>query len=106
MALTNQSVKSKVNRTMAKVKPAKKAVKPKKQLALPKELLLRMHSLMLKSRVLEERLIKIYKVGESFFWIGAPGEEAFGVPLGLLAKKGQGPTHDYLHLHYRGDRKS
>lgn len=73
-----------------------------KSLPLPKELLLQIHSLMLKSRVLEERLIKIYKVGESYFWIGAPGEEAFGVPLGLLAKKGHGPNFDYFHLHYRG----
>jgi 2-oxoisovalerate dehydrogenase E1 component alpha subunit len=86
---------------MAKLKPGKKPVKAKKPLALPKELLLRMHSLMVKSRVLEERLIKIYKAGEAFFWIGAPGEEAFGVPLGLLVHKGQGPAHDYLHMHYR-----
>ena len=57
---------------------------------------------MVKSRVLEERLVKIYKVGEAFFWIGAPGEEAFGVPLGLLVDKGQGSAHDWLHLHYRG----
>jgi len=56
---------------------------------------------MVKSRVLEERLIKIYKAGEAFFWIGAPGEEAFGVPLGLLTRKGRGPEYDYLHLHYR-----
>tara|TARA_Y100001958_G_scaffold156635_1_gene149767 strand:+ start:471 stop:1595 length:1125 start_codon:yes stop_codon:yes gene_type:complete len=61
-----------------------------------------MHELMVKSRVLEERLIKIYKAGGAFFWIGAPGEEAFGVPLGLLVDKGHGPKHDYLHLHYRG----
>jgi len=68
---------------------------------LSKELLLQMHSLMVKSRVLEERLIKIYRAGESFFWIGGPGEEAWGVPLGLLAQKGQGPNYDFLHLHYR-----
>lgn len=68
---------------------------------LSKELLLTMHSHMVKSRVLEERLIKIYRAGESFFWIGGPGEEAWGVPLGMLAKKGQGPEYDYLHLHYR-----
>ena len=61
-----------------------------------------MYELMVKSRVLEERLIKIYKAGGAYFWIGAPGEEAFGVPLGLLVDKGQGPNHDYLHLHYRG----
>lgn len=69
---------------------------------LSKELIKSIYTLMVKSRVLEERLIKIYKTGEAFFWIGAPGEEAFGVPLGLLVKKGQGLAHDYLHLHYRG----
>lgn len=68
---------------------------------LAKELLLQMHELMVKSRVLEERLIKIYRAGESFFWIGGPGEEAWGVPLGLLTKKGQGLAFDFLHLHYR-----
>jgi 2-oxoisovalerate dehydrogenase E1 component alpha subunit len=69
---------------------------------LPKDLLLKMHNLMVKARVLEERLIKIYKAGDAFFWIGSPGEEAWGVPLGLLTKKGHGPRFDYLHLHYRG----
>jgi len=68
---------------------------------LPKALLLQMHENMLHSRVLEERLIKIYKAGDAYFWIGAPGEEAWGVPLGLQVNKGQGPKHDYLHLHYR-----
>lgn len=65
------------------------------------ELLLKMHHLMVKSRVLEERLIKIYKGGEGYFWIGGPGEEAFGVPLGLLVRQGQGLEYDWLHLHYR-----
>ncbi len=68
---------------------------------LSPSLLIEMHSHMVKSRVLEERLIKIYRAGESFFWIGGPGEEAWGVPLGMLARKGQGPKYDYLHLHYR-----
>jgi 2-oxoisovalerate dehydrogenase E1 component alpha subunit len=100
MALANVTVKSnKTNRSkMSKAKPAKS----KKPLPLAKELLLQIHSYMLKSRILEERLIKIYKAGEAYFWIGAPGEEAFGVPLGLLMQKGHGPAHDYLHLHYRG----
>lgn len=71
-------------------------------MGLDKAILLRMHHDMLKSRALEERLIKIYRAGESYFWIGAPGEEAWGVPLGLLVKKGQGLAHDYVHLHYRG----
>jgi len=56
---------------------------------------------MVKSRVLEDRLITMYKQGDGYFWIGGPGEEAFNVPLGLLVDKGEGPDHDYLHLHYR-----
>ena len=68
---------------------------------LSPELSLRIYDLMLRARVLEERLISMYKQGEGYFWIGGPGEEAFNVPLGLLADKGQGVDHDYLHLHYR-----
>ena len=103
-------------------KPTSRPVKPLKKLAgkanaksakkgaglvisskmtLPRELQRRMLELMIRSRVLEERLIKVYKTGDSFFWIGGPGEEAFGVPLGLLVNKGQGVQHDFLHLHYR-----
>ncbi len=68
---------------------------------LDKKLLLQMHSHMVKSRVLEERLIKIYRAGESYFWIGGPGEEAWGVPLGILGRIGEGPGNDFYHLHYR-----
>lgn len=68
---------------------------------LSPELSLRIYDLMLRSRLLEERLITMYKQGDGFFWIGGPGEEAFNVPLGLLVDKGFGLSHDYLHLHYR-----
>lgn len=68
---------------------------------LPKELLVQIHELMVKARVLEERLIQMYKQGHGYFWIGGPGEEAFNVPLGLLMKRGQGLDYDYLHGHYR-----
>lgn len=68
---------------------------------LSAEVSLRVHDLMLRSRVLEERLITMYKQGDGYFWIGGPGEEAFNVPLGLLVDKGEGVDHDYLHLHYR-----
>ncbi len=71
------------------------------KLELPKDTLLQMFDLMVKSRVLEERLIKVYKTGDAYFWIGGAGEEAFGVPLGMLALKGQGPKFDYMHMHYR-----
>ncbi len=93
---------ARIKATPIRSKNKTKATKPLKALPLSKDLLLKMHRLMLKSRALEERLIKIYKSGEAFFWIGGPGEEAFGVPLGLLTKKGHGPNHDFLHLHYRG----
>lgn len=96
--------KKRDRRTGSDKKLKKSSVKSSHQmkLALPRELLLYIHRLMVKSRVLEERLIKIYKAGEAYFWIGGPGEEAFGVPLGLLSHKGQGPAFDYFHLHYRG----
>ncbi|MBX3199054.1 MAG: thiamine pyrophosphate-dependent dehydrogenase E1 component subunit alpha [Labilithrix sp.] len=68
---------------------------------LAPELQLRIHELMLEARVLEERLITMYRQGDGYFWIGGPGEEAFNVPLGLLVDKGTGVEHDYLHLHYR-----
>lgn len=64
-------------------------------------LLKRMHALMVRARLLEERLIKMSKGGDGFFWIGGPGEEGFNVPLGLQVKKGRGLDFDYLHLHYR-----
>jgi len=69
--------------------------------SLAPEQLVQMHDLMVKARVLEERLIQMYKQGDGYFWIGGPGEEAFNVPLGLLIKKGRGLDFDYLHFHYR-----
>lgn len=84
--MTNSNVKSMSEALYGKLEP---------------KLLLQIHNTMVKARVLEERLIKMSKGGEGFFWIGGPGEEAFNVPLGLQVKKGQGPQFDYLHLHYR-----
>ncbi len=68
---------------------------------LAAERCLEIHRLMVRSRALEERMIKMSKSGEGFFWIGGPGEEAFNTCLGLQVKKGCGPDFDYLHLHYR-----
>jgi len=97
------ALKATASKTAAKVKTSAKPLKKTKGDfgGLSEDLLLKMHSLMVKSRVLEERLIKIYKAGEGYFWIGGPGEEAFGVPLGLLVNKGEGLEYDWLHLHYR-----
>ncbi len=66
----------------------------------PKKLI-QIHDLMIKSRVLEERLIRMYKQNDGYFWIGGPGEEAFSIPLGMQVNKGMGLDHDFLHLHYR-----
>jgi 2-oxoisovalerate dehydrogenase E1 component alpha subunit len=68
---------------------------------LSPDVLLKIHDLMLRTRLLEERLIKMQKQGDGYFWIGGPGEEAFNIPLGLLVHKGKGLDYDYLHLHYR-----
>src|SRR5437763_16437113 len=65
------------------------------------ELALTIYRHMVRTRVLEERSIKMSKSGEAFFWVGGPGEEAFNVALGLQIHKGRGPAYEYLHLHYR-----
>jgi 2-oxoisovalerate dehydrogenase E1 component alpha subunit len=98
----NTVKKSQVEKSlMQKKSSGSKKPKSKTDLGLSEDLIKSIFTLMVKSRVLEERLIKIYKSGEAYFWIGAPGEEAFGVPLGLLVNKGRGIQHDYLHMHYR-----
>lgn len=75
--------------------------KSKHKFKLDSKTLLKIYDLMVKSRALEERLIKMYKQADGYFWIGGPGEEAFNIPLGLQVKKGEGLDHDFLHLHYR-----
>jgi 2-oxoisovalerate dehydrogenase E1 component alpha subunit len=60
-----------------------------------------LHATMVRARALEEGLIRMCKSGQSYFWIGGPGEEAFNVALGMQVKRGSGPAYDYLHLHYR-----
>lgn len=87
---------------MKTVVTTKNNTKKPSKLELPKELCLKIHKHMVEARILEERMIQVYRKGDSYFWIGSPGEEAFGVTLGLLVNKGKGPKYDYLHLHYRG----
>ena len=62
---------------------------------------LELHRIMVRSRKMEEHMIKMSKSGEGIFWIGGPGEEAINACLGLQAKRGEGPAYDYFHLHYR-----
>lgn len=68
---------------------------------LPDDLCQSLFRIMCRARAMEERMIKMSKSGEGYFWIGGPGEEAFNSVLGLQVKKGEGPDYDYLHLHYR-----
>jgi len=86
-------------KTPAAKKSAASSADHYKKIGAPK--LLKIHELMVRARLLEERLIKMSKGGDGFFWIGGPGEEAFNVPLGLQIKKGHGVNFDFLHLHYR-----
>jgi 2-oxoisovalerate dehydrogenase E1 component alpha subunit len=68
---------------------------------LPAERCLEIYRIMVRTRAMEERMIKMSKSGEGYFWIGGPGEEAFNTGLGLQIHKGCGPEFDFLHLHYR-----
>jgi 2-oxoisovalerate dehydrogenase E1 component alpha subunit len=69
--------------------------------SLPAERCLDIFRIMVRARAMEERMIKMSKSGQGYFWIGGPGEEAFNICLGLQIKKGRGPAYDFLHLHYR-----
>ena len=68
---------------------------------LDRPLLKKIHNYMVKGRVLEERLIRMYKQSQGYFWLGGPGEEAFQIPLGLQIHKGFGLDYDFMHFHYR-----
>ena len=70
---------------------------------LTPELKKALHDRMVASRITDEVTIRMNRAGQGFFWIGGPGEEAFGASLGFQVKKGQGPDYDYLHLHYRSN---
>ena len=72
-----------------------------KKFRLAPELLVKIHDYMVKTRALEERMIKMFKQSDGYFWLGGPGEEAFAVPLGMQGKVGQGVHYDFWHLHYR-----
>src|SRR5688572_8010641 len=69
---------------------------------LPAERCLAIHRVMVRARAMEERMIKMSKSGEGYFWIGGPGEEAFNASLGMQIRKGEGPKYDFLLLKYRG----
>src|SRR5262245_1778246 len=71
------------------------------QHALPADRCLEIHRIMVRARAMEELMIKMSKSGQGYFWIGGPGEEAFNTALGLQIHKGEGPSYDFLHFHYR-----
>jgi len=81
--------------------PASTLASPKTQFRLDTKLLTQIHDYMVQARVMEERLIRMYKQNQGYFWLGGPGEESFQVPLGLQIHKGMGPDYDYMHFHYR-----
>ena len=89
----------KANSRVQKSKPVSTAKQVK--FRLEPKLLTQIHDSMVKARVLEERLIRMYKQSDGYFWIGGPGEEAFQIPLGMQVLKGQGVKYDFFHLHYR-----
>ena len=60
--------------------------------SLPAERCLEIHRLMVRTRVMEERMIKMSKSGQGFFWIGGPGEEGV-VEYGAHAVDGQAHAH-------------
>lgn len=64
-------------------------------------MLIKIHNDMIRNRVLEERLIRMYKQSQGYFWLGGPGEESFQIPLGYQIHKGFGLDHDFMHFHYR-----
>lgn len=68
---------------------------------MDKKLKKKILDLMITSRCMEERMVKMSKSSDGFFWLGGVGEEAFNVPLGLLANPGHGLDYDYFHFHYR-----
>ncbi len=84
--------RGKASASQAKGPAPKAATKSKSghQFRLPEKKLLEIYDTMVKARTLEERLIRMYKQNDGYFWIGGPGEEAFSVPLGLQVKKGFG----------------
>jgi len=65
--------------------------------------------LMITARCMEERMVKMAKTADAYFWLGGIGEEAFNVPFGLLAKRfdqekveeNKRLEYDYFHFHYR-----
>ncbi len=61
--------------------------------SLPAERCRDIHLIMARTRALEERMIKMSKSGQGYFWIGGPGEEAFNHCLGFRSKRARGrPT--------------
>lgn len=91
---------TKKNSTLLKERPVKTGIDSGDEF-LPAARALQLHRIMVRARVMEERMIKMSKSGEGYFWIGGPGEEAFNACLGLQVKTGQGPDHDYLYFKYR-----
>jgi len=73
---------------------------------MDKTLKKRILDLMITARCMEERMVKMSKSADGFFWLGGVGEEAFNIPMGLLAKRRPDENapaldYDFFHFHYR-----
>jgi 2-oxoisovalerate dehydrogenase E1 component alpha subunit len=97
----DKMVNKKVTLSPATAKQLARKPSTRPQFTLEPKLLIQMHDHMVKARVLEERLIRMYKKNDGYFWLGGPGEEAFQIPLAMMIKKGQGLDFDFMHFHYR-----
>src|SRR5262249_59941852 len=74
----------------------------REQAALPldRALLIQIHELMVEARALEERLIRMYRQGQGFFWIGGPGEDGFYAAFRPLIQQRGGLYYHDLHAHH------
>ncbi len=69
--------------------------------AFDEDTLLRVYRTMLTSRRLDEKMLTLLKQGQGFFHIGAAGHEAAQAAIGMHARPGQGPGHDWFCFYYR-----
>ena len=63
-------MKADVKKLHLKAAPENSNPAASKKLKLDPELLVKIHDNMIKARVLEERLIRMYKQNQGYFWIG------------------------------------
>ncbi|MEK6580403.1 MAG: hypothetical protein AABZ55_14350, partial [Bdellovibrionota bacterium] len=73
-------ISAKLAKRFAPVKMVSPAQMTSVKFRLEPKVLVKIHDQMIRARLLEERLIRMYKQSDGYFWIGGPGEEAFNIP--------------------------